>query len=188
MRFLELHVVRRLAGKRVEVGADGDRACRLQSVVALVAEEGVVVLADLLVQLEGQDPLRSQGAGSTWTSLGARRSGCDCSRARIPLREALHGCVGDGRGAARRRERSSHRPQHRLVGAGLGRLQAGHVVQNRGGEGRRREWSLESTFGRTKRKPSVSTKKNVLSLRMGPPTEAAHWLALEKGWSSRSSC
>ena len=37
------------------------------------------------------------------------------------------------------------------------------------------------TFGRTNRNPSVSKKKNVLFLIMGPPTEPAHWLALENG-------
>src|SRR5580700_1534887 len=37
------------------------------------------------------------------------------------------------------------------------------------------------TLGRIKRKPSVSKKKKVLFLIMGPPTEPAHWLAFEKG-------
>ena len=31
------------------------------------------------------------------------------------------------------------------------------------------------TFGNRKRKPSVSTKKNVLFLIIVPPTEMAHW-------------
>src|SRR5438105_1241778 len=35
--------------------------------------------------------------------------------------------------------------------------------------------------GSTKRKPSVSTKKKALSLLIGPPKEAAHWLLLAKG-------
>ncbi len=39
----------------------------------------------------------------------------------------------------------------------------------------------ESTLGKTKRSPSVSTKKKVLFLRIGPPTDAAHWFAFEKG-------
>src|ERR1019366_6323705 len=34
------------------------------------------------------------------------------------------------------------------------------------------------TLGRRKRNPSVSKKKNVLFLIIGPPTEPAHWLAL----------
>src|SRR5271170_4341630 len=37
------------------------------------------------------------------------------------------------------------------------------------------------TLGRTKRNPSVSKKKKVLFLIIGPPTEPAHWLALENG-------
>src|ERR1700758_4485811 len=35
--------------------------------------------------------------------------------------------------------------------------------------------------GMSRRKPSVSMKKKVLFLTMGPPKEAAHWLALSKG-------
>src|SRR5262249_43146573 len=42
----------------------------------------------------------------------------------------------------------------------------------------------EKTLGSTKRKPSVSTKKKVLSLRTGPPTLAAHWFAFENGRST----
>src|ERR1700675_683707 len=38
-----------------------------------------------------------------------------------------------------------------------------------------------TTLGKRKRSPSVSTKKNVLFLIIGPPTAAAHWFALEKG-------
>src|ERR1700680_4060134 len=37
------------------------------------------------------------------------------------------------------------------------------------------------TLGKRKRNPSVSKKKNVLFLIIGPPTEAAHWFALENG-------
>jgi len=36
-------------------------------------------------------------------------------------------------------------------------------------------------LGRMKRRPSVSKKKKVLFLIIGPPTDAAHWFALEKG-------
>ena len=38
-----------------------------------------------------------------------------------------------------------------------------------------------STLGRTKRRPSLSTKKKVLFLKIGPPMESAHWLAFAKG-------
>src|ERR1039457_364519 len=37
------------------------------------------------------------------------------------------------------------------------------------------------TLGKRNRNPSVSKKKNVLFLIIGPPTAAAHWFALEKG-------
>src|ERR1035437_9214385 len=40
------------------------------------------------------------------------------------------------------------------------------------------------TFGRTKRNPSVSKKKKVLSLITGPPTEVAHWFAFERGFEN----
>src|SRR5271165_5632923 len=36
-------------------------------------------------------------------------------------------------------------------------------------------------LGRIKRRPSVSKKKKVLFLMIGPPIEPAHWFALEKG-------
>src|ERR1039458_10055343 len=42
---------------------------------------------------------------------------------------------------------------------------------------------VEKLFGRTKRNPSVSKKKKVLSLITGPPTEVAHWFAFERGFA-----
>ncbi len=40
---------------------------------------------------------------------------------------------------------------------------------------------LVKPLGRINRKPSVSTKKNVLSFLIGPPSEDAHWFAFENG-------
>ena len=44
---------------------------------------------------------------------------------------------------------------------------------------------MEGTGIKT-RNPSVLTKKNALSFLIGPPKEAAHWLALEKGSTGAS--
>jgi len=94
--------------------------------------------------------------------------------------------VGDGHRAGCAR-RVGPKTEQGLVGGCLVGLRLGYIVQH-GGANAGVGMVTENTLGRTKRRPSVSTKKNVLSLRMdrrsAPPTDW-HWRTV---WDRRNSC
>ena len=132
--LLELHVVGRLNGDCIEIGADRIDRCGLRSCIVFVAERSVIVGSNLLIDLERQDPLRTMCARGRHEPLGARRSRRIVTRQNY--RVAVAG-VGEGISAGHARS-TVPQPQHGLVGTGFGRVQGGHIVQNCRGERRRR--------------------------------------------------
>ena len=100
VRFLHLHVPRRLVGQRVESGADGIQVSGLDAAVLLITAEQFVVLPDVLVDLEGQNPLRAQ---RRWSGLEG--GGAGLSR-RIEARQidvVAGRAIGNGLRTARTR-------------------------------------------------------------------------------------
>src|SRR5208337_3932915 len=136
VRLLDLNVPGRLVRQRVEVGADGVQIARLKPVVQLIAHEHVVVLRELLVDLEGNNPLVRQGGRAClercYAGLGPgieARQGQTVTGGVVGQRLGIAGAFGVGK-----------QIHHLRVQRELGWLQVSYIVQNRARE--RRRWDV----------------------------------------------
>src|SRR5580693_6683002 len=132
VRLLKLKVPRRLIGQSVKVGANGIEVGWLHTMVYLVAHKQLVVLSDILVDFESNDPFLGECA----------RGGVEGRKAilRGPV-EASQSQTGTGSVISDWLRASgtlgvSKQTHHLLVQRQRGRLLDGHIVQDCGREGR----------------------------------------------------
>ncbi len=117
MRLLKLSVPRRLIGQGVKVGTNGIEVGWLHTMVYLVAHKQLVVLSNILVDLEGDDPFLGERArGGVEGSKAVLRVSVEASQSQTGTGRVIGdwlragGALGVGKQAHHRLVQAAARP------------------------------------------------------------------------------